>query len=440
MKMFWKNEDRVIDNLLRANTRGRSGAPTSCREFDPDLANAYIERSLTASEQAGYERHISECHACRSSVVMLARIASAEAVGSALAQPVREPGRLATLKGLFTAPVLPRVAAAALAVIVLAISIPLLTSRKDSEPQQAVASKEDAGAQVSAPEMRRAADQPQPSAPGDNSFNPERGMISMREVAPSAKPEKDKAETGQDEIALAKQPPAETDPVAARARAASIEPPQPEKLESSRAGESTYQERKTENDAQLIAKDQQHAPAAPPPPASETQKSLGQINPDSARRLPQRDNDAASMTIRPGRPDGAPGAERERTIRPADAVAPPPRSEAAGSGTQRGLAASSPRPARDREDASSSASARGSNMRKVGGKKFWLSKDTWTDKDYNPNKEMPVVTVERDSDIYKELLAKRSGLKLYLVSFGEGERAIFVYKGTVYRLIPQNSR
>jgi hypothetical protein len=83
---------------------------------------------------------------------------------------------------------------------------------------------------------------------------------------------------------------------------------------------------------------------------------------------------------------------------------------------------------------------RGSATRKIGSKKFWLSKDTWTDKDYNPNKELPVVTVERDSDIYKEMLTKRSGLKLYLLGFGEGERAIFVYKGTVYRLIPQQSR
>ena len=157
--------------------------------------------------------------------------------------------------------------------------------------------------------------------------------------------------------------------------------------------------------------------------------------------MPQRDKDAPSITLLPGRRDGAPGAERKRAIRPDDAVAPSSRNEAAGSGTQRGgLAAPTPGSMGERGDASGSASARGSNMRKIGSKKFWLSKDTWTDKDYNPNKEMPVVTVERDSDIYKELLTKRSGLKLYLMGFDEGERAIFVYKGTVYRLIPQNSR
>lgn len=431
--MFGKNEDRVIDNLLRANTRGRSGAPTSCREFDPDLANAYIERSLTASERAGYERHLSECHPCRSSMVALARMAEAEAAPAALAQPVREPGRFATLKSLFTAPILPRVAAAALAVIVLAISIPLLISRKDSTPSPAATPSEAAVDQKaeSVDKLKQA------SAPASEGFNAKQGTTPTPEAARPTKSEQENIQPAQNEIALAKQPPAEPDSAATGARAIRNEPPQPDKVEASRAGESTSQERKTESDALLIAKDQ---PPAPPPPASE-QKPLEQIDADKARRLPRRDNDAASMMIRPGRTDGAPGAEKARAIRPNDAIATTPRSEAAGSGTQRGLAAPSPRAMREREDASNSSSARGgSTLRKVGSKKFWLSKDTWMDKDYNPNKEMPEVTVERDSDIYKELLTKRSGLKLYLIGFGEGERAVFVYKGTVYKLIPQNSR
>jgi hypothetical protein len=433
MKMFGKNEDRVIDNLLRANTRGRGGAPTSCREFDPDLANAYIERSLTASERAGYELHMSECHACRSSVVRLARMAAP----ASFAQPVSEPGRFATLKGLFTAPLLPRVAAAALALIVLAISIPLLVSRKDSATPPATTSSEIARDQM----KDRVGNLPvAPQAPpaGNEISNAPQVTTPTSEALSPAKSEKEKAQPAQDEAELAKQAPAEPDAAATGARAARLEPPQTEKLDASRAAASNYQERKTEGDAQLIAKDQPPATVAPPPPAPE-QTPLGQIKAEDALRLQQRDKEAPSVTIRPGLPGGVPGAERGRTIRSGDAVAPS-RSEAGGSGTPRGGLAASPRAARERADASDSDSARGSNMRKVGSKKFWLSKDTWTDKDYNPNKEMPVVTVERDSDIFKELLTKRSGLKLYLMGFAEGERAIFVYKGTVYRLIPQNSR
>ena len=217
MKMFGKNEDRVIDNLLRANTRGRSsGAPTSCREFDPDLANAYIERSLTAGERAGYERHMSECHACRSSVVTLARIAAAEAAPT----PVREEGRFATLKGLFTAPLLPRVAAAALAVIVLAISIPLLISRKDSTPPPATTFNEGAGDQMSANTVSPSVPPQSPATGSEGLLNSSRGSIPTSEVVPSTKTDKEQTQPAPalDETALAKQTPAEPDAEEARAR------------------------------------------------------------------------------------------------------------------------------------------------------------------------------------------------------------------------------
>ena len=261
--MFGKNEDRVIDNLLRANTRGRSGAPTSCREFDPDLANAYIERSLTAGEQVGYERHLSVCHACRSSMVALARMAAAEAAPYSLARPVIEPGRFATLKSLFTAPVLPRMAAAALAIIVLAISIPLLISRKDSAPSPAASSSEAAVADQKAKAVPSDLSQPQAPTPGNESVNAPRGLVSTSTTEPSG-PAKTVEETdrrAQDEIAVAKEQPTEPDAAAAGARAARNEPPQTDKIES-RAAESTFQERKTEGDAKLIAKDQPDRSAA----------------------------------------------------------------------------------------------------------------------------------------------------------------------------------
>ena len=147
-----------------------------------------------------------------------------------------------------------------------------------------------------------------------------------------------------------------------------------------------------------------------------------------------------SVTIKPGRQVACRVLKKKSGLQ-SDPPTPLRLRRPAGSGERRGLAEPSPRSRRDEANTGGAAFApRGSPTRKVGGKKFWLSKDTWTDKDYNPNKELPVVTIERDSDIYKELLTKRSGLKLYLMGFGEGERAIFVYKGTVYRLVPQNSR
>jgi hypothetical protein len=75
--------------------------------------------------------------------------------------------------------------------------------------------------------------------------------------------------------------------------------------------------------------------------------------------------------------------------------------------------------------------------RKLSGKKFLLKDGAWTDKDFDPDKDLPVVTIIRDSNVYKEVLGKRPGLKPFLTGFSAAERAIIVYKGTVYKLIPQ---
>jgi len=48
------------------------------------------------------------------------------------------------------------------------------------------------------------------------------------------------------------------------------------------------------------------------------------------------------------------------------------------------------------------------------------------------------VTVVRDSDVYKELLEKNNKLRAFFKGFNETERAIIVFKNTVYTLIPQS--
>ena len=44
--LFWKTDDRVFDNLLRSHIGRSAGSTSPCPEFDPDLASAYVERSL----------------------------------------------------------------------------------------------------------------------------------------------------------------------------------------------------------------------------------------------------------------------------------------------------------------------------------------------------------------------------------------------------------
>ena len=76
-------------------------------------------------------------------------------------------------------------------------------------------------------------------------------------------------------------------------------------------------------------------------------------------------------------------------------------------------------------------------QREFKGKKFSFRDGAWTDKDFDPNKDLPVVTIIRDSNTYKELISKRAGLRSIMERFTPAERAIIVYKGTVYKLIPQ---
>jgi hypothetical protein len=73
---------------------------------------------------------------------------------------------------------------------------------------------------------------------------------------------------------------------------------------------------------------------------------------------------------------------------------------------------------------------------KSGGRTFLLINGVWTDKDYDPNKEIPHVRLIRNSDAYNEQLAKHPGLKSLLVDLPANREAIVVYKKIVYRIVP----
>ncbi|OLE48579.1 MAG: hypothetical protein AUI36_20945 [Cyanobacteria bacterium 13_1_40CM_2_61_4] len=76
---------------------------------------------------------------------------------------------------------------------------------------------------------------------------------------------------------------------------------------------------------------------------------------------------------------------------------------------------------------------------KIFGKRFLWKDGAWTDKKFDPDKGLPVVAIIRASNVYNEVLNKHAGLKRYLDVLPETERAIIVYEGTVYKLIPQQN-
>src|SRR6185369_17907678 len=150
MKMFPKTQDHTIDRLLRAQG-GKSGKDSPhCREFDADLANAYVERSLTASETARYEQHLAACSPCRKSIIALTRLAQADQVAVRTDTAVGQAPGESRLKRWLGALTPPQWAMAATAAIVLAITLPLVLSRLGPQKASPRAINETAATQPAA--------------------------------------------------------------------------------------------------------------------------------------------------------------------------------------------------------------------------------------------------------------------------------------------------
>ena len=409
MKFFGQTRDGVIDNLLRAYVSRPSNIHQKCPDFDPDQANAYIEKSLTGPSRLRYEAHLSECAACRKNVVALVRLAEADR--SAFGVPAREASRstwLSTVRQMFGALSQPQWAMAAAAVIVLAISLPLLLTRNQT-PESSVAIVE--------------GDKPQsvaPDTPAANSASTE--PAPSLSVASRLRSEKSDEKTD----VLARSAPA--DSKASNAPAGEAGADLSKKNEARGAGQ-PVDDLRSKSEAQVAQIPAQGGAAAA--------TQVAKIESDQSRQQqPEKEKDSAQQAsdTKAARSD-AESADKERARR-AEEIAPPPAAPSSSvvSGDRGGL--KRPQAKLALRDSGPAESVR-LYERKVGGRKFLFRDGAWTDKDYDPNKDLPIVTIIRDSNVYKEVLGKRSGLKPFLTGFSASDRAIIVYKGTVYKLIPQ---
>lgn len=388
-----------MDSLLRAYVSRPSNR--ECSEFDADLANAYIERGLTTASRSRYEEHLSECAPCRKNVIALSRLIEPESRPSISARADTRLGG----RQIFGVTSWPRWAMAAAAVIVLAISLPLLLTRKENRVAQEASR---AVAELQAPDNTQAINRSREMSPAPAAKQSAASASASAEPKPSEKrqtdtvssnapvPPQQPAATAGDRAASggkleAKKEPATVDQVQAKSGGQQV---------SEVAAGQAQQEKRSDKDDALAARQQQ-----PSKDAADTKSSeQDQQNAKEKTRV------AESAATPP--PPAAPGAKVARLKRPSAKL---------------GLRDSSP-----------TESVRPTEKR-VGSKRFSLKDDTWTDKDFDPAKDLPVVTIIRDSNVYNELLSKQTKLKPYLEGFGGTERAIIVYKGTVYKLIPQQS-
>jgi hypothetical protein len=432
MKMFRKTDDGAIDNLLRAHLGRAGGPPPLCREFDPDLANAYVEHSLPVKESARYERHLSLCASCRKSVVALARMAEANTVFTTSDAKSRGGGQESEprWKALLGAMSRPQWAMAAAAVIILAVSVPVFLSQKsagvNSQARQSELNQPSPGGDAQAagktelenPANAVIAGESAETTLAQQTANDQQGRTASRPARSGEESGASVKETAENALGVAS------------GAVAKSEPPRTEPVEAKTVDQTADQIASKDISPGTVP-----APAdTPAPQQTPPENQLAKIDPDKAKSVPEQSNEKAEVSVlQPGRPDGEQRGRRDAVVR-SDEIAPPP-APSSGSGSHNAMAAP---PGRLNSRLADPSRHRGSaGERKVGGKKFWLKDGTWIDKDYNPDKDMPVVTFIRDSDVYKELFMKRQGMKSYLTGFYENERVIFIYKGTVYMMVPQ---
>lgn len=413
MKPFGKSKDGVIDSLLRGYV-SRPGNPSqACPEFDPDLANAYIERRLPSGSRSRYEHHLSECGACRKSVVALVRLAGTQASVS----PARDQDRATWLSGarnLFGAMSRPQWAMATAAVLVLAISLPVLLSRDSARTNQQVSDS------ITAEQTS--------SASAEAAKQPTVGTLAASSKSPSA-------ESSTSATAASRKREAETEAMGSPGGTRNAGAP-------AAAGGAVDQTQKSVAKSVSPTADEgqsksQSELASQTPVQSGAASSQGAKKVDSEESREQRqEKDVAQQAAesKPGRVDEP--RDKEKSAKVAEVAPPPaPATSSERARSNGGLRRSAPKLAL-RDSAGGGDSVR-ANEKRINKKDFFFRDNTWTDKDFDPSKNLPVVTIIRDSNVYKEVLAKRSGLRPYLDSFSENDRAIIVYKGTVYKLIPQ---
>ena len=408
MKLFGKTNDAAIGTLLRAYVSRPADHTRTCPEFDPDFLNSYVERSLTLALRSRYEAHLSECGACRKSVVALTRLAQAQ--GLASSTPARgESGAnwLAGARRWFGAMSAPQWAMAATAVTVLAISIPLLLSQNGTRSVERAST---------------ATGVEPPSEKGQ-------GAGEVAQASPATNP--NSADSSKPALTTAKE--RETGESQPLTKSVAVPGPEPGVPGGAAAAEES-KKGEAKNSAQPTdAVSKSEGQVASPAPARVAEASqVAKSDSDQGRQQQEKDSPQAGEPKAVRADEQPTGKEKGRAEEVAAPPKPAPATEVARArgGETRSRARLSLR------DSGAPESVRPAE-RKIAGKKFSFKEGAWTDKDFDPSKSLPVVTIIRDSNVYKEVLTKRAGLKPYLTEFAEADRAIIVYKGTVYKLIPQ---
>ncbi len=424
------NKTATFEKLLRSHFK-RSNGSAHCSGFDADLATAYIERKIPAATIQRYESHLAECSSCRITVANLARFDQADMAATATdKEPVRRPGWiLGFLSGLAT----PRWALAALALLVAVISVPVIVNNMNARNHAVAFREEDAPTESNnavpvelaknAPPAPRDADGSQPS-PVSTTASRQRTAGGTEESGPSV---------------AAGRP--------ASGEVAATESDKRTDREEAPIAASKDEPKKADDPATHVAERRE---AQPERKTSDDRAEFEKIDSARALSVPEDKSKGGEVkTLKPGSASADAKTEKERTatVKPLGELTPRA-SESAGSDRGRsGISAPPPQPRDENKKAvMADEVSRVSEItktkpakpeeRRVSNKTFRLIGGVWTDKRYKPDKEIPVVPLVWDTDVYKEMLVKQAGLKAYFVGFKSDERVVLIYKGAIYKLVP----
>ena len=345
------------------------------------------------------------------------RLAQGDALATIPAREVPQSTWFANIRQSFGVLTRPQWALAAAALLVLGISVPLFLTLSRNQDSPLVAT------QITASRPEAATTQANPSTLA--SAKPQREADESVPAQETKHREKalDKFDA-KSEVHAENMKPAANDAPGTAGKAGLVASAELSKKQE--AGAVAQEEQRTKSENQ-VAQSQAQAPSSAP--ATQVARNEAQ----QARQQQPTDKDLAQQVAEPKPRAAQESTDKEKSKRADEAEAapaPPASTDAARGGSRRPPSKLALRDPKTGETVKV-------EERKSNGKHFFFTGGAWTDKDYDPNKDLPTVTVIRDSNVYKELLTKRNGLKSIMALFTASERAIIVYKGTVYKLIPQ---
>lgn len=406
------NLEPEFDALLKSHVKTNS-ATAVCDQFDPDTANAYLERALTKNAVTRYEAHLAGCPSCRRYLVELSRLMPAPTIAVETASVPPQTSLKERLTGWFSSwhlGLLAGLGAATATVLVIAV----LVNRSGQEAMVATSIKSD---QLATPQAA-----PLPTnSPATETATVDKLAKTAVSATPAATPGAEGKAADTAAIALSEQPQVAAAPV--------LPPALPAKTEEEREARKEVAANQANQVGQATSRNQQQnfrelelkGPAVNQTQQIERAGERSRQEPASAAGA-NAPAPAAKPAERPAEKDkqdeakAVADARRDDAKKSADTEAQPK----AG----RSNARMSPAPMISKNERLARPT------RNVAGKSFSLENGFWTDNDYEAAKGLSVVRLQHDSDAYKQTLKDLPGLKPYF----DLTPVIVVWQGKVYRV------